>query len=85
MAKNMELQKLILSKFKNTDITVIINGVIRTDFIIHNANIVISNKTLFITDSNNKDLTISLDEATNILLHRYIVFEFDNLTVILDN
>ena len=84
MKDREKLLNKLLNDFLNQDISVILEGAITTDFIIEKAKIVMSIKTLMITDTNNKELLICLDDVLDIKIHNCIIFELETQKLKID-
>jgi len=83
--KNKEkIINILFNEYLDKDITVILEKSITTDFIIEKAKIVMSDRTLMITDGNKKELIICLDEVLNTKIHNAITFQLENQLVTLD-
>lgn len=83
--KEKVLDKLF-NEFLNKDLKIILAGTIETQFIIHNAKIVMNNKHLIITNCEDEEVIISLDELSDVKISEYyITFEINNQMVTIDN
>ncbi len=78
------IEEILFDKYLDTDVTVIFQGYIKTNFVIHNAKILLSENTLMITNTKKEEITICLNEVIDLKVNSCITFYFDNLEVTLD-
>lgn len=83
--KEKVLDKLF-NDFLNKDLKIVLSGTIETQFMVHNAKIVMNNKHLIITNCEDEEVIISLDELSDVKISEYyITFEINNQMVTIDN
>lgn len=83
--KNRELiEQRLFEKYLDKDITIILKGGITTEFIIHNAKILLSDISLILTDCKKEELIIDLSFVTNTRVDNAITFELEEQKVTLD-
>lgn len=83
--KNREIiEKMLFEKYIDNDITVILKGGITTEFIIHNAKILLSDISLILTDTKKEEFIINLSFVTDTKIDNAITFELEEQKVTLD-
>ncbi len=83
--KNRELiEEKLFDDYLDKDITVILKGGITTEFIIHNAKILLSDISLILTDCKKEEFIIDLSFVTNTKVDNAITFELEEQKVTLD-
>lgn len=84
--KNRELiEEKLFDDYLDKDVTVILKGcIIITQFIIHNAKILLNDNTLMITDCKKEEFIIDLSFVTNTIVDNAITFELEEQKVTLD-
>lgn len=83
--KNRELIKeKLFEKYLDKDVNVILKGGITTEFIIHNAKILLSDISLILTDCKKEEFIIDLSFVTDTKVDNAITFELEEQKVILD-
>lgn len=83
--KNRELiEEKLFDDYLDKDITVILKGGITTEFIIHNAKILLSDISLILTDCKKEEFIIDLSFVTDTKVDNAITFELEEQKVILD-
>ena len=83
--KNREIiEEKLFNDYLDKDVTVILKGCIITQFIIHNAKILLSNNTLILTDTKKEEFIIDLSFITDTSVDNAITFELEEQKVTLD-
>ncbi len=81
---NKELLKQILEKeYNNKDLTIIFEGSLETQFIIHQCQILNSDNTLLLCNQKIQ-FKIDLDEVTDIEMNNCIILEMESLKIVID-
>lgn len=83
--KNREIiEEMLFEKYLDKDITIILKGGITTEFIIHNAKILLSDISLILTDCKKEEFIIDLSFVTDTKVDNAITFELEEQKVTLD-
>lgn len=83
--KNREIiEEMLFEKYLEKDVNVILRGGITTEFIIHNAKILLSDISLILTDTKKEEFIIDLSFITNTTVNNTITFELEEQKVTLD-
>lgn len=78
------IEKKLFDNYLDKDVNVILKGGITTEFIIHNAKILLSNHTLIITNTKKEELIIKFSFVTDVIVDNAITFELEEQKVTLD-
>lgn len=83
--KNREIiEEMLFEKYLEKDVNVILRGGITTEFIIHNAKILLSDISLILTDCKKEEFIIDLSFVTDTKVDNAITFELEEQKVTLD-
>lgn len=86
MIKNKEqiLDKLF-NEFLDKDLRIILEGIITSQFVVHNSKILMNNKHLIITDCEDEEIIICLNELSDVTVNDYfITFKILNQIITID-
>lgn len=74
---------ILLKYFRNQNVKIIINGIISTDLFLENVKILIDNKKIMLSNGNNQNIIIDLQDITKIeIINKWhIIFKNQFLTV----
>ena len=83
--KNRELiEEKLFNDYLDKDITVILKGGITTQFVIHDARILLNDYTLILTDTKKEQFMVDLSFVTDVIVDNAITFEIEEQKVTLD-
>jgi len=78
------IEEKLFDDYLDKDVTVILKGVITTQFIIHSARILLNDYTLILTDTKKEEFIIDFSFVTDVIVDNAITFEIDEQRVTLD-
>lgn len=78
------IEEKLFDEYLDKDVTVILRGVITTQFIIHSAKILLNDYTLILTDAKREEFIIDLSFVTDTKVDNAITFELEEQKVTLD-
>lgn len=82
--KEQILDKLF-NEFLDKDLRIILEGIITSQFVVHNSKILMNNKHLIITDCQDEEIIISLNELSDVTINEYfITFKIINQIITID-
>ena len=83
--KEKILNKLF-NEFIDKDLRIILKGSITSELIIHNSKILMNNKHLIITDCENEEIIICLNELSDVIINDFfITFKMLNQSITIDS